>query len=186
MCGASPPRRGARAIQLPVIDGAAMTIFVFDDFTFDPRALTLRRGDDSAPLKPQSAEFLSTLLHAAPDFVSREDLIARLWPDGRVVEFDQGLNTCARDVRRALGETADNVRYVETLPKRGYRFCADVQRTANGAASPGSTGRDPAPDQSRPPVRFQVSRRVMMVVAAIAVVGALALAAFASLGPHRQ
>src|SRR5258708_23526507 len=66
------------------------------------------------------------LLDSRGGVVTREQLIAKLWPKG-IVDFDTGLNTAIRKLRVALGDTADTPRYIETLPRRGYRFIAAVE-----------------------------------------------------------
>jgi len=76
------------------------------------------------------------LLERPGEVVTREQLNARLWPNGTVVEFDHGINSCIRRLRAVLNDSAEQPRYIETLPKRGYRFifpCECSQR-ANAAA----------------------------------------------------
>jgi len=76
-------------------------------------------------LQDQPLQILDELTRQPGEVVTRETLIARLWPKG-VVEFDTGLNTAVRKLRSALGDDADTPRYIETLPRKGYRFVAQI------------------------------------------------------------
>ena len=102
----------------------------FGDFTFDPATGELRGPATVTRLQPQVAALLEFLLEHAEAVVSRAELQARLWPD-TTVEFDDGLNFCIRQLRIALGDDANAPRYIETLPRRGYRFLLPV--TIDGA-----------------------------------------------------
>nr|NIP57374.1 tetratricopeptide repeat protein [Gemmatimonadota bacterium]NIR77764.1 tetratricopeptide repeat protein [Gemmatimonadota bacterium]NIT86300.1 tetratricopeptide repeat protein [Gemmatimonadota bacterium]NIU30134.1 tetratricopeptide repeat protein [Gemmatimonadota bacterium]NIU35074.1 tetratricopeptide repeat protein [Gemmatimonadota bacterium] len=93
---------------------------------FDPGTGELHRDGETLRLAPKPALVLSTLLDRAGELVARETFQELLWPD-TVVEFDKGLNFCVREVRSALGDEAADPRYVETLPRRGYRFIAKVE-----------------------------------------------------------
>lgn len=123
-------------------DRGPSTALHFEGFRFDPRSLELWYDDEKIALKPQPANFLRALLVAAPDFVSREALIAELWPDGTIVEFDQGLNSCARQIRKALadasGHQAEPDHFIETLPRRGYRFVGQLADAPPQAKRSGS------------------------------------------------
>jgi DNA-binding winged helix-turn-helix (wHTH) protein len=72
-------------------------------------------------------QLLAALLESPGEVVSREELCARLWPDGTYVDFDEGLNTAIKKLRYALGDSAENPTFIETVPRRGYRFIAPVQ-----------------------------------------------------------
>jgi len=78
----------------------------------------------------QSFQILALLLERRGQLVAREDLRQRLWPSDTFVEYDQGLNAAVNRLRDALGDSADNPRYIETLPRRGYRFIAAVEVVA--------------------------------------------------------
>lgn len=98
----------------------------FGPFEFDPRTGELEREGSVDRLAPQPALVLTALLDAAGELVTRDALQELLWPD-TIVEFDKGLNFCVREVRAALGDEAASPSYVETLPRRGYRFIAPVE-----------------------------------------------------------
>src|SRR5438067_3563812 len=120
----------------------------FGVFTFDDRTLTLLRSDRPVPLEPQPARALALLIEHAGEVVTREQLRARLWDAGTHVDFDRGLAYCIGELRSALGDSADNPRFVQTLPRRGYTFIAPVTRTdAPGASLSGERVAD-APSAS--------------------------------------
>lgn len=105
-----------------------MAVYRFHQFRFDSRTGELRRGPVSAPLRPQPAAVLACLLERAGTLVTREDLHRTLWPEGTHVQFDQGLNSCLKQLRAALGDRRIRPRYIETLTRRGYRFLAEATR----------------------------------------------------------
>ena len=106
-------------------EGAVRTLR-FDVFEMDLRSGELRKDGMLVRLAHQPFELLAFLARRPGDVVSREEIRRMLWGDGIVVEFDQRLNTCIKQIRAALGDHADTPRYVETLPRRGYRFIATV------------------------------------------------------------
>lgn len=79
-------------------------------------------------LRPQAFQVLNLLLERAGDVVTREELRRKLWPEGTFVGFEQGLNTSIKELRRALNDSPGEPRYIETLPKVGYRLIAAVER----------------------------------------------------------
>jgi len=99
----------------------------FDAFEVDLRSGELFREGQRIPLANQSFLALSALLEQPGEVVSRDALRARLWPDSRVVEFEQGLNAIINRLRDALGDSAGNARFIETLPRRGYRFIGTIR-----------------------------------------------------------
>jgi DNA-binding winged helix-turn-helix (wHTH) protein len=104
----------------------------FGDFTFDPGSGELAGVSGTTRLQPQVAALLAVLIEHAGAVVSRAELQARLWPE-TTVEFDDGLNFCIRQLRLALGDDASAPRYVETLPRRGYRFLPSLITESPGA-----------------------------------------------------
>src|SRR5262245_57560984 len=75
---------------------------------------------------------LQVLVSRPGEIVTREELRRHVWGDTRFVEFDRGLNFCVATVRGALNDNARSARFIETVPRRGYRFVADVKRTEDG------------------------------------------------------
>jgi len=98
----------------------------FGIFGFDDRTAVLTRSDRPVPLEPQPARALALLLSRAGDLVSRDELRAHLWGEDTHVDFDRGLAYCIGQLRSALGDSADNPRFVQTLPRRGFSFIAPV------------------------------------------------------------
>jgi TolB-like protein/Flp pilus assembly protein TadD len=103
----------------------------FGEFELDPETRELRRHGECVSLQEQPLRLLGVLLASAGQVVTREQLRAELWPDDVYVDFEHGLNTAVRRLRDVLGDAADHPRFVETLPRRGYRFIAPVERTAS-------------------------------------------------------
>src|ERR671925_869100 len=106
----------------------------FGIFEVDLRARELRKGGIRVRLQDQPFEILSMMLERPGDVVTREELRERLWPAGTFVDFEHSLNAAVKRLRAALGDDADNPRFVETLPRRGYRFIAKIHAPGNGAA----------------------------------------------------
>ena len=104
----------------------------FGSFVLDIRSRELRTGDRSVLLQAQPFEILLLLLGRAGEVVDRDELCRRLWPDGTFVDYEHSLNAAIKRLRNALGDAADRPRFIETIPRRGYRFVAPV--IDNGAA----------------------------------------------------
>jgi len=105
----------------------------FGLFEFDPDDGSLSRAGAAVRLQPQPARLLAILVGRAGQVVTRNELRQQIWSDGTHVDFERGLNFCVAQVRAALGDDADSPRFVETLPRRGYRFIAPVQRSGGAA-----------------------------------------------------
>ncbi len=99
----------------------------FGVYEADLRAGELRRKGRKVKLQEQPFQVLALLLERPGQVVTREALREKLWPADTFVEFDHSLNTAISKIREALGDLADNPRFVETLPRRGYRFIAPVE-----------------------------------------------------------
>jgi DNA-binding winged helix-turn-helix (wHTH) protein len=104
----------------------------FGIFEADVRSGELRRRGVRVRLQFQPFLVLRTLLEQAGEVVTREDLRRAIWPKALFVDFEMGLNRAVSKLRRALGDTARNPRFVETLPHVGYRFVAPVARRESG------------------------------------------------------
>ena len=98
----------------------------FGTFELDVRARELRKGGARIRLQDQPFEILRLMLERPGDVVTREELRQRLWPDGTFVDFEHSLNAAVKRLRASLGDDAENPRFVETLPRRGYRFIAPL------------------------------------------------------------
>ena len=98
----------------------------FATFEVDLQAQELRKGGLRLKLSGQPFQVLAILLEQPGVVVTREELQKRLWPD-TFVDVDHNLNTAINKIREMLGDSAENPRFVETLPRRGYRFIAPVE-----------------------------------------------------------
>jgi DNA-binding winged helix-turn-helix (wHTH) protein/TolB-like protein len=101
---------------------------VFGRFDFTPETGELRREGRAVKLQAQPAKVLAVLLAHAGEIVTRDTLQREVWGDSTHVDFERGLNFCIAQVRSALGDTAESPRYVETVPRQGYRFIAPLSR----------------------------------------------------------
>jgi Tol biopolymer transport system component/DNA-binding winged helix-turn-helix (wHTH) protein len=99
----------------------------FDQFEADLRSGELRKNGRRIRLQPQPFQFLALLLERPGEVVTREELCGRLWRGSTFVDFDHGLGTAVKKIREALGDSAENPRFVETLPRRGYRFIGSIR-----------------------------------------------------------
>lgn len=113
----------------------------FGVFEVDLTAGELRKNGVKQRLQGQPFQVLAVLLEHPGEVVTREELQQRLWASDTFVDFDHSLNTAINKVREALGDSASNPRFVETLARRGYRFIAPVQPNPQ-----------PSPDPTTPPV----------------------------------
>ena len=136
----------------------------FGVFEVDLAARELRKRGVRVKLQDQPFRVLEALLEKPGEIVTREELKERLWAQDEFVEFDKSLNTAVQKIRQVLGDSASSPRFLETVPKVGYRFVAPVQRTGKSK---------PAPSPKR--------RLVWLAIAALAVVAAVVL-----FGPQRE
>src|SRR6188472_2303089 len=107
----------------------------FGSFELDEEAGQLRRDGTAVRLPPQPFRLLVLLVSRAGDLVTREEIRQQLWGTDTYVDFDQGVNFCIKQVRTVLHDDADRPLYVETVPRRGYRFIAPIERPAATASA---------------------------------------------------
>src|SRR6478672_8323484 len=108
----------------------------FGVFEVDRQSGELRKQGVRVRLRDQAFQVLLLLLERSREVVTREELQRRLWPADTFVDFDRGLNKAVNRLRDALGDSADSPRFIETLPKRGYRFIAPVESPTHHEAAP--------------------------------------------------
>ena len=99
----------------------------FADFEFDDVTGELTTNGQTVALQPQPAKVLRALTRRSGEVVTRTELQTEVWGDDTHVDFDQGLNWCIRRLREVIGDTATDSKFIQTLPKRGYRFVARVE-----------------------------------------------------------
>lgn len=159
----------------------------FSVFELDAREGELRKQGRLIRLQAQPLQILLALLERPRLIVSRDELRQRLWPDDTFVEFDHSLNTAIKRLRETLGDTASTPQFIETVPRRGYRFAAPVERIQRpGTAEPDTNTATAAP----PPLagaasttpREARSRRRLPLVAAAVLGAAVAAALFIVIG----
>jgi DNA-binding winged helix-turn-helix (wHTH) protein len=152
----------------------------FGSFEVDLRAGELRRAGLKVKLSGQPFDVLVALLEKPGQVVTREELHEKLWAQDTFVDFEHGLNKAINRVREALGDDADNPRFVETLPRRGYRFVAPVMRpvpelaidAALQSTSPSPvTVPDDMPDRNRENTKKLAYYTVALIVVFIALLG---------------
>ena len=110
----------------------------FGVFELDLRAGELRKEGVKIKLQEQPFQILALLLAHPGEVVTRDELRKKLWPTDTFVDFDHGLNRAVNKLREALGDHSDSPRFIETLPRRGYRFVAPIHLPAARAAAAGS------------------------------------------------
>jgi eukaryotic-like serine/threonine-protein kinase len=130
----------------------------FGVFEVDLRSGELRKQGKRIKLQDQPFQVLSVLLQRPGDVVTREELRSQIWPEDTFVDFDNSLNTAINKLREALGDFADNPRFIETLPRRGYRFIAPLT---------GGDGTTRGIDAGVSPAATQRSRKIVVTVAVV-------------------
>ena len=142
----------------------------FGAFRVELRAGLLYKHGIRLKLQDQPFQVLALLLERSGDLVTREELRRKLWPADTFVDFDTGLNNAVKRLRDALGDSAEEPRYIETLPRRGYRFIASV---TNGNGDLPTSGAIEHPSVPVPPAQPTIGKWYKLRSAAIA--GAAAL-----------
>ena len=99
----------------------------FDEFEADLRAGELRKNGKRIKLQAQPFRLLVLLLENAGELVTREEVCRELWPNDTFVDFEHGLAAAVKKIRESIGDSAENPKYIETLPKRGYRFVGKIK-----------------------------------------------------------
>jgi DNA-binding winged helix-turn-helix (wHTH) protein len=116
----------------------------FDAYEVDLRAQELYKAGRKVKLQIQPFQVLAMLLEQPGEVVTREEMQKRLWPADTFVDFEHSLNTAIKKLRQALEDDIKKPRYVETLPKRGYRFLATVKKPAGSVATGAASETKPA------------------------------------------
>jgi TolB-like protein/DNA-binding winged helix-turn-helix (wHTH) protein/Tfp pilus assembly protein PilF len=125
--------------------GSAATSVRFGPFEIDLRTGDLLRSGRKIKLQPQPAKVLCLLATRAGELVTREQLQQETWGPDTFVDFNHGLNFSIRQIRTCLGDDPDHPVYIETIPRRGYRFIAPVQRVDSAATPPAAASEVEAP-----------------------------------------
>ena len=168
---------------------ASTRIIRFGVFEVDLNAAELRKGGLRVKLPEQPFQILTVLLEKPGELVTREELRNRLWQSDTFVDFDHGVNNAVMRLREVLGDSSDSPRFIETVPRRGYRFIAHVDESPWSAPSltpqqPESqkqatpTTEDPATAPALSPSSIQqgVKRRRTLIVVGVVAIALFALA----------
>lgn len=169
----------------------------FDSFEVDLRSGEVWENGTRVRLQEQPFQVLRVLLERNGEIVTREELKRTLWAADTFVDFDDGLNTAVKKIRDVLGDSAEQTRYIETIPRRGYRFKCAVERQSPPEAEPAhATGSElsvasPAPEAAVE--RRRIRRAAFVVVGTLALivvlvsagVGGLRARLFAPVAPPR-
>jgi len=150
-------------------DEIVREVIRFGPFEADLKAGELRKSGLKLKLQELPFQLLVSLLERPGEVVTREELQAKLWPGGTFVDFESGLGTALKKVREALGDSAATPRFIETLPRRGYRFIAEVQK---------SEVQEPEVKAARPPsleAELPKARRAWNRPAAAVIAGAVVI-----------
>ena len=123
--------------------------FRFGEFELDPDLRQLRINGRVIVLQEQAFQILSALLASPGQLVTRKELTEQLWPEGTFVDFEHSLNTAVNRLREVLEDSAEHPRFIETMPRRGYRFIAPVTSTEAAAVAPGIPARASDPRKTR-------------------------------------
>ena len=130
----------------------------FGPFELDVRSGELRRNGTTVRLQPQPFKVLVLLACRPGEVVTREEIQAEVWPAGTFVDFEQSLNFCVRQIRSSLGDNANAPRYLETLPRRGYRWVGGAVEQVTAPATVREWPR-PVPVEPRAPGPRSAARR---------------------------
>ncbi len=125
----------------------------FEPFAFNSSSGELSGEGRPIKLHPQPAQVLALLIRRAGELVTREEIKEELWADDTFVDFDLGINSCIRQIRTALGDDAEKPLYIQTIPRKGYRFLAALDREARG--------------HSKAPARLRLTALLALVLALI-------------------
>ena len=155
-------------------------VICFGSFEVDTRSGELRRGGIKIKLSGQPFDVLVALLEKPGQVVTREELHEKLWSQDTFVDFEQGLNKAINKVREALGDNADNPRFIETLPRRGYRLLAPALPSPQPATATENVSLKAAEPVSLPPSPDKRSKRQVVFAVTLTGFALLAVAAVLS------
>jgi DNA-binding winged helix-turn-helix (wHTH) protein/TolB-like protein len=142
-------------------------IYRFGVFEFDAASGELRKHGRAVAIEPQPAKALALLLSRADDIVTREELRDAVWGKDTHVDFDRGIAYCVSQIRAALGDSGENPRFVQTVPKRGFKFIAPLTPPPSPIVPPAATILPNAIKQPQPPWWLVL----LLAVAGLAVTG---------------
>lgn len=137
--------------QISPDPAAGPVVLAFGEHELHPNSGELFRAGVPVKLQTQPARVLEALVRRAGEVVSREDIQAHVWGEGTFLDADANLNFCIRQIRRALDDPASAPRYIETIPRRGYRFLVPVETRRPAPRSPAPVPELAPPEPAVPP-----------------------------------
>lgn len=162
----------------------------FGLFELDLRAAQLTRNGTKIRLPQQPLQLLSILIESPGEIITRERLRQRLWPSDVFIDFDHGLNKSIQKLRDALGDSADSPRYIETIPRVGYRFIAPIRNETQSLEPEADIEVPQSPPVSPvPPAPAAVAgnpgeRWLLLATAGLAICAAIGIAVYLSIRAH--
>src|SRR5258706_2902810 len=142
----------------------AVRVLRFDTFELDLRAGELHKHGVKLRLQGQPVQLLAILLQSAGNLVTREEVRSQLWPADTFVDFDHSLHNAVGRIREVLGDSAEIPRYIETLPRRGYRFIAPVEEDQAPRIPEPNGNKTREGEAAAPPTARQSRTRVALAV----------------------
>src|ERR1700749_1748397 len=147
-------------------------IVQFGTFEADLRSGELRKQGKRIKIQEQPFQVLTVLLQHPGEIVTREEFRNQNWPPDTFVDFDNSLNTAINKLRDALGDSANSPRFIETLPRRGYRFIGSIQTESSAQLAPGpASPQTPPAELPQPGPKPRSHRKVWFLAGALACAG---------------
>ena len=159
-------------MRVPATESTRLSV---GDFEVDLRCGELRRNGDRIKLQEKPFQILTALIERPGEVVTRQEMQQQLWPTDTFVDFEHSINTAVKKLREALGDDADNPRFIETLPRRGYRLIAPVEIVEKSGSSP-EAAISPVPPRegnlhrTKPQKRWPVAAIAVLVTASVAII----------------
>lgn len=142
-------------------DSAPTKVIRFGPFTADFSSGELWKSGVRLKLRHQSFQVLEELLRRPREVVTREELQKKIWPDNTFVDFDHGLNAAVERLRRALLDSAETPKYIETLPRRGYRFVGEIAASASPSSADLSLPESQPSDSALSPISLTTAAEIV-------------------------
>jgi DNA-binding winged helix-turn-helix (wHTH) protein len=159
-------------MRVPATESTRLSV---GDFEVDLRCGELRRNGDRIKLQEKPFQILTALIERPGEVVTRQEMQQQLWPTDTFVDFEHSINTAVKKLREALGDDAENPRFIETLPRRGYRLSAPVEIVEKSGSSP-EAAISPVPPREgnlqrrKPQKRWPVAAIAVLVTASVAII----------------
>jgi TolB-like protein/DNA-binding winged helix-turn-helix (wHTH) protein len=162
------PLRGWPYTEAVAVTEAEIVLLRFGAFELDLRNSELRRGGVLVKLSPQQFQLLKLLAGSGGQLLTRDEIQREIWGPDTHVDFDRNLNVCMTQIRSALNDDSEAPRFIQTVPRRGYRFIAPVEKRAASPIVPESAN----PESANAPARGLRGKYVVSAIALVAIVAA--------------